>query len=413
MKNSRFHFIYLAVIILLVIFITVLITKIIKANNVLNNVQNIFGIDKNTHISEPRPEPLRNLSKSELIKEKTFEEYRDEVDNIIKRAIDLNEFGKDTKLSRGCAYALSDGKRLRSIIVLEMARCLNLKKSDSHNLVDASEAALVIEYLHNASLIMDDLPEFDDDDFRRGRKSLHTEFDKATANLAGISLLTAAFQNICRQIDWIRDNCPEVRNVDKIGTCLFSEISHALGANGASGGQYMDISSKEDLFNEFGSDNMFELMQKKTATFFEISFISGWIVGGGDMDKIDEIRKAGSNFGIAFQIADDIGDMKKDSLQQIKGKPAWNFANKYGVDSAKKEVEIHLDTCKSILKKFDMYTNVWVDIYNRVWGMAVIDSSKKSNTENNTESDTEINTESDTEINTESNTESDTKDNTE
>ena len=116
----------------------------------------------------------------------------------------------------------------------------------------------------------------DNDDTRRGKDTVHVKTSPAIAQMAALSLVSAAFQDVCRQIDWIRDNCPEFKNVDRIGTRLCHDISQAIGAMGAAGGQFMDTSLTEDeLFETHGEEAILEIMQLKTATFFEIAFLTG------------------------------------------------------------------------------------------------------------------------------------------
>ena len=179
------HAIYLSVIAILITAIVYASAKAIRANKVMTDIEERFGINETIRSSVPRPggEPLRQTTSAELLRPRTFDQYRQEVDALIDRAQLLGEFGSKTNLSEACAKALVGGKRLRAIIVLEIARATSIQQRDRASLgenseveitpVDVSEVALFIEYIHSASLVIDDLPAFDNDLLRRGRPSLH------------------------------------------------------------------------------------------------------------------------------------------------------------------------------------------------------------------------------------------------
>ena len=238
--------------------------------------------------------------------------------------------------------------------------------------MDPADAALFIECLHSGSLVIDDLPDFDNDAVRRGKASVHALTSPAVAQMAALSLVSAAFQDICRQIDWIRDNCPEFKNVDRIGTRLCHDVSRAIGLEGAAGGQFLDSSSLPDaeLSERLGPDPVLEIMRRKTATFFEVAFLAGWLVSGAAVEGADDLKRAGRYFGTAFQIADDIGDMAQDAARQAAGKPGRNFANLYGEEEARRLVAQNLNACGLILREKKIFTPVWREIYDRVWGSA-------------------------------------------
>ena len=373
MSNTT-HTLYLAIIAVLVI---VIVYAGARANRMVCEVEDRFGIQTDMRSSVPRPEPLRKISVGDLLRERTFAEYREEVDGLVERALDLGEFGKKSKLSDACAHALRGGKRLRPIIIMEVTRAATLVRHEaaqdtdpSVDVVDPADAALFIEYLHTASLVIDDLPTFDDDDERRGKAAVHVKANPAIAQMAALSLTSAAFQDVTRQIDWIRDNCPEFKNVDRIGTRLCHDVGQALGALGAAGGQFMDSSlSPDELFAEYGDGAVLEIMQLKTATFFELSFLTGWLISGGSTEGGVEIQRAGRHFGTAFQIADDIGDMTQDAERRTAGKPGWNFANEYGKEEATRAVTQNLNACRILLEEKKLYTPLWQEIYEKVWDM--------------------------------------------
>ncbi|XP_065668221.1 farnesyl diphosphate synthase-like [Hydra vulgaris] len=309
----------------------------------------------NIRSSIPRKSRLRQYDGPNLIRPRTFDQYRREVDELIERAYSLDEFGKKTQLSEACKKALIGGKRLRAIILLEIVR------ANAEQPIDAADVALFIEYVHTSSLIIDDLPAFDNDLTRRGRPSLHAEFGPAVAQMAAMSLLAAAFQNVCRQLDWVRDNCPEIKNVDQIGTLICNEVSRALSE--ASSGQYMDVSPPEILMKEHGPNAIIDITYRKTATFFELSTVIGWLISGGSLIHITTMRDIGRYIGVAFQIADDISDMARDAS---RAKPTWNIANEYGREVATQLVEQNLKNARILLEQTKCWTPLWDEIYSQI-----------------------------------------------
>jgi len=375
----RLHVVYLAVIAVLVLVLVLVGGRAMRAHRLMKDVEEHMGLAAGVRAAIPRPEALRVLTRGELLRERSFDEYRAEVDEIVERATLLGEFGDKPALAAACARALAGGKRLRPIILMEISRAATLARASAERekgrppppAVDPADAALCVECLHASSLVIDDLPEFDDDSTRRGAPSLHAETSPAIAQMAALSLLASAFHDICHQIDWIRDHCPEFRNVDRIGTRLCGEVTRAIGAMGAAGGQYLDACvAEEDLFHDHGPEAVEKIMRLKTATFFEIAFIGGWVFAGGAPERVPELRAAGRHFGLAFQVADDLGDMAQDAARQREGKPGKNYANHYGPEAAERTVAQNLNACRLMLDEFSLFTPLWREIYEKVWRMA-------------------------------------------
>lgn len=323
----------------------------------------------NIRASTPRSGILRYYNPTNILKEKTFDEYHAEIDTLINKACNLSEFGPKSQLSDACARILKNGKRLRPIILTEI--CRSTMKNLNSIIIDPADAALSVEYMHTASLVIDDMPAFDNDNERRGNPSIHVVYNPATAYMTAFSLASASYQNIIKQIDWIRENCPEFTNIDNVGMIICNEISTSMGALGAACGQFMDsVLTVDDLSATYGPDAMLKMIQLKTATFFEISFVCGWVIAGGDLREIETIRKAGTYFGTAYQIADDIGDMKQDAARKASGKPGWNYANEYGKDTAIDAVSDYMAKCELILSTKNIFTPIWDDIFDKVWSMS-------------------------------------------
>ncbi len=190
--------------------------------------------------------------------------------------------------------------------------------------------------------------------------------------MAAAAMVAAAFQNVCRQVDWVRDSCPAWINADRLGMRLCSQLSRSLGAAGAAGGQFIDSLDEKGLAEYVirGHSTAEAAVQKKTSPFFENAFVGGWLIGGAAAAEVEELRKAGQAFGAAFQIADDISDMTQDRLRRAQGKPGWNYANTYGRCQAEREICRQLSACRRTLQSRGLFTPMWQEVYDKVWTKA-------------------------------------------
>ena len=205
----------------------------------------------------------------------------------------LNKYKTNNKLFKVMCYSLRNGgKRLRPIIIKEVSKSLDLKKSQYIN------SMIAIELVHSYSLIHDDLPCMDDDDYRRGRLSTHKKFNEAQAILAGNSLLTMAF-NLLSQ-----DSNPLLIN-------LLSQLS---GFEGLAGGQSLDIHiTKKNVSNKM----IEEIHELKTAKLFEFCTSAPFIISNQNKKQINVSRQYGKIIGKIFQIIDDIHDYEHKSNEFI------------------------------------------------------------------------------------------------
>ncbi|MEW8689142.1 MAG: polyprenyl synthetase family protein [Candidatus Thiodiazotropha sp.] len=210
--------------------------------------------------------------------------------------------------------ALRGRKQLRPIILLEVCWAATLwrrRRGEMALVCDPAEAALFAEYLHTGSLVIDNLPAFDDDAERRGGPSVHAAMGPAVENLAALSLLSATFQSICRQIDWIRDHCLGFKGVVRVRARLCHDVSRAMGA---AGGQFMDLSPDRLGPPEGRKEAVLRMVQLKTATF---SFLVGMAHLRGSPSPSPQ--RADQLFGTTFQIADNVGDMGGDAAGRAAG----------------------------------------------------------------------------------------------
>jgi len=225
------------------------------------------------------------------------------------------ESAEPKNLHRAMRYSVfSGGKRIRPAILIESAKVCGGKETA------ALPMACAVEFIHTYSLIHDDLPAMDDDDYRRGKPSCHKAFSEATAILAGDGLLTRAFEIIAK-------NYPP----ETAGKAII-RLTQAIGSSGMVGGQEIDLNGGQGKYAP-GVNLM------KTAKLFEVSASLGAIAAKAGRNKIKAMTDYGRNLGLAFQIADDIADSEK-------------YSGRSGREDAVKEAARLVNKAKKALKIF-------------------------------------------------------------
>lgn len=255
-----------------------------------------------------------------------FETYHAERQRLIEERLAQYLRGDDpSRLWEAMRYSsLSAGKRIRATLCLAAAEAVGTKggtSSDSFN-QEAVEIALpcacAVEMIHAMSLIHDDLPCMDDDDFRRGKPSNHKVFGEAMALLAGDSLLVYAFETLLAQspIDIPRERLSQVAR----------ELAAATGARGMVGGQVADMAvtgQAHEPFNaEQGAQILRQIHERKTGALIRFSVWSGAALMGASENALNSLARFGEILGLAFQIADDLLDVTGDikTLGKTPGK---------------------------------------------------------------------------------------------
>ena len=236
------------------------------------------------------------------------------------------------------------GKRLRPVMCIETARILgcDIKK--------VLPSACAIEMLHVQSLIHDDLPCMDNDDFRRGKPSNHKVFGEANAVLAGDALLTYAPQLI---IEKSKD-----LSVTQILRILH-EYTKFAGAYGLIAGQVVDIESEGGKLVKSAEETLDFIHINKTAVLFRLAVKVGAIAAGADDTTIDKFDEFATKFGLAFQIYDDIMDeiSSFEELGKTLGKDKVSgkltYVTLYGLDEAKRKFKYLIQECYDIIDKYD------------------------------------------------------------
>ena len=195
----------------------------------------------------------------------------------------------------------SGGKRFRSAIVVNTGKIYN---RNYKKLIIIGSA---IECMHSYSLIHDDLPSMDNDEFRRGKLSVHKKFNEFTAILAGNSLLTLAFEILSEK---------DLKLTSNYKNDLIKTLSQCSGHSGLAGGQYFDLTFEN---KNILKKNIIDMQKKKTGELFGFCCESVAIIKGMDYQKRKKLKELGINIGLLFQIIDDLIDYKGDSL--TAGKP--------------------------------------------------------------------------------------------
>ena len=223
-----------------------------------------------------------------------FDKY---YNNILQKKLDKSLLVKAMKYS-----SINGGKRIRSFLVSQSSQIVNLS-SENAMIISSS-----IESIHAYSLIHDDLPSMDNDDYRRGKLSTHKKFGEATAILAGDALHDFAFQ--------LLSGC--LKKIDKeTNLKLINYLTLCTGYGGLAGGQSLDLLYEN---KNLSKNKIIEMYNKKTGSLFEFSFAAPFIIKDKSIKRIKFSKNYGSIFGRIFQIVDDLID-EVNSFKEIGKTP--------------------------------------------------------------------------------------------
>lgn len=264
--------------------------------------------------------------------------YKEIIELKLRESVDF--LGPKSEVRDACEYALlNGGKRFRPILVFMIADALGYG-------VDVTPAALGIEYFHTASLIADDLPCMDNDDERRDVPTVHRKFGESIALLATYALISSGYACLAQNGVMIQSSGHPFSSLsDRLSILAIENVSFNTGLNGATGGQFMDL-----LPSQLSLEFIKEMIHKKTGCLFEISFVLGWLFGGGDPSKVERVKKASAHFGLAFQIADDIEDREQDRINHR----AINIANAFGLEQSLIMFHEEIDHFYQIIKELSI-----------------------------------------------------------
>ena len=239
--------------------------------------------------------------------EETLQEKTEQMEANLKAFLPKEE-GYQRKVIEAMNYSvLAGGKRLRPMLMAQTYEMFG----GSGELIYPFMAA--IEMLHNYSLVHDDLPAMDNDEYRRGRKTTHVVYGEGMAVLAGDGLLNYAFETAALAFE----KAESLEDYQKVAAAL-TVFSKKAGIYGMIGGQCADIEAEERQ-DEVSKELLLFIHEHKTAALIQASMMIGAILAGAEKEQIAAIEKCAYNIGIAFQIQDDILDVT--GTQEVLGKP--------------------------------------------------------------------------------------------
>ncbi|ERJ13774.1 polyprenyl synthetase family protein [Haloplasma contractile] len=278
--------------------------------------------------------------------------YIKKVDETVKSFLESLDLAPHLQESLDYSY-FAGGKRLRPLMLLSMIHAFN------HEVEEGLHAAAALELIHTSSLIHDDLPAMDDDDYRRGKKTNHKVFGEATAILAGDSLLLDSFSLICN----------DERINDDIKIRLICELSECSGANGMVGGQKLDIEN-EYTKRSITIDELKTIHHHKTGKLLEFALVSGAIISKQSDDVIKTLKEVAYHIGIAYQIKDDILDIIGD--ESLIGKPVNSdhknhkdtYVSLVGLEEAKKMLEFHYKNATTLIKTLNIQSGHILELFS-------------------------------------------------
>ncbi|GAA6113164.1 MAG: polyprenyl synthetase family protein [Apilactobacillus sp.] len=273
-------------------------------------------------------------------------EYKNRIELTIEKEV-LKDVSQ-SDLSESMLYSLkAGGKRLRPLLTLAVLKTFN------HNIdEDELKVSSALELLHTYSLIHDDLPAMDNDDLRRGKATNHVVYGEGLATLAGDALLTLSFQ-------WLTDN--NLSDAKKVQLVL--ELSKKAGPSGMVAGQAIDILNENKPLT---LDQIKHLHEQKTGDLIRYALIAGGIMSDCESEVIKLLDNFGADYGLAFQIYDDILDVTSNT--EDLGKPVHQdsvkntYTNQLGLDKAYEYLEDTLDHSKMILNKISDLNGIDVSL---------------------------------------------------
>lgn len=288
-----------------------------------------------------------------------MEEYKKLIQETLEKY--FSEYSLNSSYSSKIWEAMSyttllGGKRLRAIMALEIAKILGAKQEE------VLPSACALEIMHAYSLIHDDLPCMDNDDLRRGKPTNHKVFGEAIAVLAGDALIPFGAQLIIEKTP---------QSISKnIILDVVQDYLKCAGALGIVAGQVADIEAEN---KEIDIENLKYIHKYKTGALFKCSILLGAKIAGANKDIIEKLAQYADNFGVLFQVYDDIIDctLTSDELGKSAGKDAkvnkLTYVSAYGLAEAKNIFYSLVDKNRAILNEL----NIKSEIFDRIYAMLI------------------------------------------
>ncbi len=276
------------------------------------------------------------------------------IDIINKKLDEYIPINYPEELFESMRYSvLAGGKRLRPVMCLETCRIFG------GNIEDAMPAACAFEMLHTQSLIHDDLPCMDNDDYRRGKLTNHKKFSYSTAVLAGDALISYGTQLIIEKSKLPSDVILKV----------LQQYSLAAGAYGIIAGQIVDIAME-------GKPYDFKILEyihtHKTADLFRGVLKSGAIIAGANKEQLQAMDDFAQNLGVAFQICDDILDETSTyeemgkTMGKDKAEGKLTYTALFGIEKSREKLNCLLDNACDIMKEQNIKSEIFNNIINSI-----------------------------------------------
>lgn len=290
-----------------------------------------------------------------------IDSYKSIITDYVKN--DIKQFAKEDKLTNILLYSIDNGKQIRPIILCSVYKELT---NDDTNAPHIMLAASAIEYIHSASLIIDDI--MDMDTMRRNKPSVYAKYNQTTAQIAASLLCTKAMLNFFHSVTELEKSTQNMNS--RLPIILGTYIATSL--NELNFGQYMDVMPQSlsgfadnirDTQNNSASkvETITDIIHKKTSSLFEFCFIIPWLFANCDKSEdelnigIKKMTNVARLFGFLFQVSDDFEDMEQDKLRNGKN---LNYVNSIGFDQALKDYFNHVEQFNVACTDLNIYNDV-------------------------------------------------------
>ena len=267
----------------------------------------------------------------------------EEINKVIQSYLPEEE-GFAKTMAQAMNYSiLAGGKRLRPMLILETLRLFGGEEKLAYPFMAA------MEMIHTHSLVHDDLPALDNDDYRRGRLTTHKVYGEAMGVLSGVALLNYAYEVMLTAFDTADTPDCQAHVIQALKV-----MSHKTGLYGMLGGQSVDV---ENDGKPLSKEMLDYIYKHKTSALLEASMMAGAVLGGADEQELALVESAASDIGLAFQIRDDILDVT--STSEELGKPVHSdeknnkitYVTLFGTEEASRQVEALSESAVSSLEK--------------------------------------------------------------
>lgn len=270
-----------------------------------------------------------NLNKSQFMEE--LQQKLEHINNVLEKFLPAEE-GQQRIIFEAMNYSVrAGGKRLRPILMEETYHMFG----GSSAVIEPFMAA--IEMIHTYSLVHDDLPAMDNDEYRRGKKTTHAVYGEAMGILAGDALLNLAYETAAKAFD--------MEVADTRVARAFAVLAKKAGVYGMVGGQVVDVESEKSDDCSITREKLDFIYRLKTGALIESSMMIGAILAGASSDEVSRVEQIAAKLGLAFQIQDDVLDVT--STLEVLGKPVGSdeknnkatYVTFEGLDKAVSDVE--------------------------------------------------------------------------